>query len=150
MSLKVGNNMQIAYNSATDASPTWVPITIVGDVTVDLGVSAAEVDLRVSSWVLNLAAKNTGGISFTMANDIGGTVFDALLAIALARTHTQFAVGNAPIATSNTEFFKAFAFFSAFPWAQPTQEMSSHDCTLELAYEEEAASLVEPSWETTP
>lgn len=150
MALKVGNDLKLYYNSGTDASPTWVEIKIVGDVTVDLNVSDAEVDLRVSSWVLNLPAKLTGGINFTMANDIGGTVFDALRGFAFARTQAQFASANENIATSGTEYFKAFAYFSAFPWGQETQSMSSHDCTMSLGYTEESGSLVEPSWATIP
>ena len=78
MALKVGNDLKLYYNTGTDASPTWVEVKIVGDVTVDLNVSDAEVDLRVSSWVLNLPAKLSGGINFTLANDIGGTEYDQL------------------------------------------------------------------------
>jgi hypothetical protein len=150
MALKVGNNMKLYYNTGTNASPTWVEIKMVGDVTVNLGVNEAEVDLRVTSWVLNLPAKNTGGFEFTLANDIGGTVYDALRVLALARTIKQFASANADIAVSATQYFKAFAFFNNFPWSQPTQEIASHDAGLALAYQEESGSLVEPAWATTP
>lgn len=149
MGLKVGNVMKMYYNTGTDDSPTWTEIKKVGDVTVDLGVNDAEVDLRISDWILNLPAKNTGSFSLSLANDIGGTVFDALRGFAFARTIKQFASADADIATSGTEYFKAFGYFSAFPWAQPTQEMSSHDTTISLAYEEDASNeLVEPSWNT--
>jgi hypothetical protein len=148
MGLKVGNDLKLYYNAGTDASPTWTEMTMVGDVTVNLGVNPAEVDLRISTWLMNLPSKLTASFDVSMANDIGGTVYDALRAIAFARTATQFASANANIATSGTEYFKAFCFFASFPWGQPTQEMSSHDVTLELAYHEESGSLVEPAWDT--
>jgi len=146
MSLKVGNDMKFYYNSATDASPTWVLINEIGDLTVDFNINDAEVDLRVSNYLLGLPSKITGGFTLTIANNPGATVFDVLRAAALARTVQQYASADALIATNGTEYFKAFCHFTAFPWAQPTQEMSSHDATLSLSYHEEAGSIVEPAW----
>lgn len=150
MGLLVGNDMKFYYNSGTDASPTWVEINMMGDLTVDINIGEAEVDLRVSNWVLGLPSKLTGSFSLSLANDIGGTVYDALRGFALARTQKQFASANAAIATSGTEYFKAFGYFSALPWSQPTQEMSMHDASIALGYTEESGSLVEPAWATTP
>ena len=148
--LKVGNDMKLYYNTGTDAIPAWTEIKLVGDVSVDLNVNDAEVDLRVSNWILNLPAKLTGSINVALANDPGGTVFDTLRGYFFNRTIKQFASANGDIATTGTEYFKAFCYFSAFPWAQNTQEMSSHDAKLSLAYEEESGALVEPAWATVP
>ena len=148
MGLKVGNDLKLYYNTGTDASPVWALIDKVGDVTVNINCNEAEVDLRVSNWILNLPAKLNGSFDVTFANDIGGTVFDAMLAGALARTQFQFASANDAIATIGTEYFKAFGFFSAFPWGQNTQEMSAHSATISLGYTEESSTLVEPAWAT--
>lgn len=148
MGLKVGNDLKLYYNTGTDASPTWVEIDKVGDVTVNINIAEAEVDLRISNWVLNLPAKLSGSIDVALASDIGGTVWDALRALALGRTQAQFASANADIASVGTELFKAFCFFSSFPWGQPTQELSSGDASLALGYTEEATALVEPGWTT--
>lgn len=149
MGLKVGNDMKFYYNTGTDATPTWVEINMIGDLTVDINIGEAEVDLRVSNWLMNLPSKLSGAFNVTFANDVGGTVFDALRAFALGRTQAQYASANAAIATSGTNYFKAFCFFSAFPWAQQTQQMSSHDARLSLGYTEESGSLVEPAWAET-
>ena len=149
MALVLGNTCTANYNSGTAASPTWVPIPMVGDVTVNLECGEAEIDLRISNWILNLPAKLSGTVDLALANDIGGTVFDVLRTQFFARTQKQFAFGDAAIATSGTEFFKAFAFFSSFPWNQATQEVSNHDASLSLGYTEESAALVEPAWATT-
>ena len=150
MALKVGNDMKFYYNTGTNASPTWVLISMIGDLTVDISIGEAEIDLRITNWMLSRPSKLSGSFSVAFANDIGGTVYDALRAFALARTQAQFASANAAIATSGTEYFKAFGYFSAFPWAQPTQEVSSHDATIAFGYSEEASALVEPAWATTP
>ena len=150
MALKVGNDMKFYYNSGTDASPTWVEISIVGDVTVPFSMNNAEIDLRVSNWLLGLASKLQGGYEFFLANDIGGTVYDALRGFAFGRTSKQFASMDGDIAVSGAEGFKAFGHFTDFPWAQNTQDISSHDAVLSLSYTEESGSLVEPSWTTIP
>lgn len=149
MSLKVGNDLKLYYNTGTDASPTWSEIQMVGDVSVDLNCNDAEVDLRVSNWLLNLPAKLSGALNVRLANDIGGTVYDALRGFFFARTTAQYASANADIGTTGTEYFKTFAYWSSFPWQQNTQEMSAHDGKLSFAYEEESGSLVEPAWATT-
>ena len=150
MSLKVGNDMKLYYNTGTDASPTWLEIEMVGDVSADLSCNDAEIDLRVTNWLLNLPAKLSGSLNAKLANDIGGTDFDTLRGYFFNRTIKQYATANADIAVSGTEYFKSFCFFSSFPWAQNTQEVSSHDAKLSLAYETESGSLVEPAWATTP
>ena len=146
MPLKVGNDLKLYYNSGTHASPVWVEVNMVGDVTVNISCNEAEVDLRVSNWLLNLPAKLSGSIDLTLANHPGGTAFDYLRTMALARTTKQFASATGAMNTNDVEYFKAFAFFSAFPWGQATQDMSSHDASLSLAYHEESNVLVEPSW----
>ena len=144
--LAVGNDMKLYHNTGTNAAPVWVEVNIVGDVSVDINIGNAEVDLRVSNWLLGLPSKLTGGFNIALANHIGNSVFATLRGYALARTIKQYASANAAIATSGTQYFKAFAHFTAFPWNQPTQEMSNGDATLAFSYAEEASTLVEPAW----
>lgn len=144
--ISVGNDHKLYYNSGTNASPVWVLIDIVGDVSVDLNISSAEVDLRLSSFVTGLPAKLSGGMNIDMASDIGGTVHDALRGFAMARTRKIFASANDAIATSGTQYFKAPMFFTAFPWGQETQNIGKRDCQLALAYFIESAALIDPSW----
>lgn len=152
MPLKIGNDMKAYHNTGTNGSPTWVEMKQIGDVTVDLNVGEAEVDLRESNWILNLPAKLSAGINIALASNPGmTTVFDVLRTNFFARTIKQYAICNGVLATTGTEYFKAFCLISSFPWAQPTQEMASHDMTLALAWQEEpAGTLIEPSWVKTP
>ena len=150
MTLRVGNDNKFYYNTGTDASPVWVLIEIVGDVTLDQGVNEAEVDLRILDYVVNLPSKKTTGVTATIANHFGNAVFDALKTIFENKTKTQYAISDIAIATSGAEFFKLFAFASAWPWAQATQEMSQHEVTLSPAYFEESSIVIPPQWAITP
>jgi len=147
MALKVGNDHKFYYNSGTNDSPTWVEICIIGDMTVDLNVSDAEVDLRCSPWVLNLPAKHTGNFNFFLASSQGYQIWQTLRSYYFARTITQYASASGAIAVAGTEYFKAYGHFSAFPWAQPTQEIGSHDATLSLSWKEDSnGAVINPSW----
>jgi hypothetical protein len=151
MGLIIGHDCKLYYNTGTNASPTWNEIKIVGDVTLaDLGAGDAEVNLRISDWVLNLPAKLRAAIEFNLANDIGGTDYDNLRGYCFARTIKQYAVVNGDINTSGKQYFKAFCHFNGFPWSQPIEEVTQHDSRLSLSYQEESGSLVEPAWATVP
>jgi len=146
MTLQVGNDLKLYYNTGTNASPTWVELTKIGDVTVNINCNEAEVDLRASDWILALPAKLNGSIDVMLAYDGADSKFDDMRAMALGRTQKQFASADGSITDNDTEYFAAFCFFSSFPWGQPTQEMSSGDASLALGYTEEASALVEPAW----
>lgn len=146
MTLSVGNDMKLYHNTGTNASPVWVLIDIVGDVSVDINIGNAEVDLRVSSWLLGLPTKLSGGMNMALANHVGNSVFATLRGYALARTIKQYASVNTLIATSGAQYFKSFCHFTAFPWNQPTQEVSNGDAQMAFSYAEESSALVEPAW----
>jgi hypothetical protein len=150
MALKTGSACKAYYNSGTDASPTWVEITLVGDVNLsDLGTNLAEVNLRASSYVLNLAAKLHGSVEMLVAYNPANTAMDALLTAFFAKTVYQFAFMDGNIATAGSEGFKAFCIIESFPIQQPLEGMVAIDTMrLALAYEEESNTLVEPSWYT--
>lgn len=149
MGLYVGQDGKLYYNSATNASPTWVLIDIVGDVGLpDQGTNVASVDLRLTSWVLGLHGKLKGAIEFMLAHSSSNTLYTTLRGVFTGRTTKQFAVANGAIATAGTEYFKAFCGIESFPLTQPTQEMAALNVRLFLAYVEESSTLVEPSYAT--
>lgn len=149
MGLKVGGDWILYYNSATNASPTWVQVKKVGDVVLNLQVSAAEVNLRESLWNLNLPARKIiDSLDVMLATDIAGTVWEALRGFFFARTPKQYAVTNDAIATNGTQGFKFFGFLENFPINQPLSELTRGDCTIKPSYTEESSVLVEPAWFT--
>lgn len=154
MPLQTGAQDKFYYNTGTDVTPTWIEIGQIGDLSVNgMGQNMAEVKMREAGWVLNLPGlKKTDNITFALMFNVGNTVFDALLALFFAdpQVATQYAVANGAIATSGTEYFKAFCFIANFPLNQPLEEVDTADVELALAYAEELGSPVYPSWETTP
>lgn len=149
MGLKVGGDFNLYYNSATNASPTWVLINKVGDVNLNLAATMAEIKLRISKWDLGLPSRlRIESLDAQLATDIAGTVWDALRGFFLARTQKQFAVTNDNIATAGTQGFKFFGFFTAFPLSQPISEVAMGDCTIGPGFTEESSTLVEPTWFT--
>ena len=147
MSAKTGHNLYLYYNSATNASPTWVQIAQVEDVNVDqLAWDTAELTRRASRFVLEIATVMRIGCMFKLWHGLGATVFDAIRTAFFARTATIFAIANGPIATAGTEYLKLPALVKEFPWNQPLREVSSHDVRIVPTYFEESSAEVEPSW----
>lgn len=147
--MKVGGDWKLYYNSATNASPTWVEIKKVGDVNLDIEITAAPVLIRETVFDLNLPARiKVNSLDMDLAVDISGTVWEALRGFAFNRTNKQFAVCNASIATNGTQGFKFFAFFNKFPFNQPLSELVRGSATVVPAYQVESSALVEPAWFT--
>lgn len=152
MPLQTGAQDKFYYNSATDATPTWVEIGQIEDLSIDgLGQEMAELKMREAGWILNLPGlKKVDSIGFNLKSNVGNTVWDALRGFLFAdpQVAKQYAVANGDIATSGTEYFKAFCFIGEFPLSQPISEVDSGDVELQLAYHEESGTAVYPSWET--
>lgn len=148
MSLAVGTDNKLYYNSATNASPTWVLICLVGDVNLTLGGSNAELKSRCSPWDMGLPSRLNAELSFNLFSHIGATVWEALRGFFFARSSKQMAVANAAIATTGTQYFKAFMHFTAFPIGQNLEDVNAGEATMTPTYYEESNALVEPSWVT--
>lgn len=148
MSLAVGTDNKLYYNSATNASPTWVLICIVGDVNLNLGGSNAEIKTRCSVWDMGLPARLTAELTYNLLGHIGNSVWEALRGYYFGRTSKQIAVANAAIATVGTQYFKAFMHFTAFPIGQNLEDANGGEATMVPSYVEESSALVEPSWNT--
>lgn len=153
MTATVGHSMKLYYNSATVASPTWVEIDEVGDVSIaDLAVGLAELKRRANDFTKNLATLfQSFAVEFRLHHGLNSTVFDVLRAAFFNKTVTEFAVMNADIATSGNEGMRIPCLIEQFPWDQPLEEVSGHDVRLAIAYmEEPAGTEIDPSWYTVP
>lgn len=88
---------------ATAAALTWVEITNVRDVTLDVTASEADVSNRSSGWKLTRAALKDGTIEFQQTVKLTDADFEALKAAWLARTEVAMAVMSGDIATIGNE-----------------------------------------------
>lgn len=147
MGAKVGNQCKLYFNSATNASPTWVLIDEVGDVSIpDLGLDLAEIATRASNWRANLPGLFNSSLEFEYLYRANTTVFDALRAKFFARTPTQFAVMDGAIATIGSEGLKGYFLIDKFPIDQALVAAVKTQVHCAPAYFEESAVRIEPTW----
>lgn len=144
-----GDACVLAYNSATDASPTWVEITKCKDLSFPIDIGEAEANARdnefKSSEPTLIGIEITFGYQYEPGTD---SVFDALITAALARTAKQFAIADGTIATSGTRYLKAFCKIFKIDNDQPLDGVETKGFTLKPCRHYESAVLKKPSWNT--
>lgn len=144
---RTGADCKLYYNSATNASPTWVEVKECGDLSMpDFGINLAEVNIRDSAWEMSLIGRLKAAVEFGLLYNPSNAVWQAIKAAFLARTPMMFAVMDQAIATIGAEGLKAFFNIESFPITQNLDETSMVDVRLSPAYKIETAALVPPTW----
>lgn len=134
------------YNSATNASPTWVNITDAIDVSYSYGATQVPIKSRASINLGHLNGLINHGATMSVLHTIGtNTVRAALLAIVATRTPKQFAFMDQPIATTGALGAKGYYNLEQMDANQPLEEGMAWACTLKPAHFTESAAKVEPS-----
>ena len=148
--LRVGYEMKVSYNSATNASPTWVAINEIGDVSLpDLGLNLAEVNLRVSSWMMNLGGRMNVAMEFPLAFNVTESVHDALRIAFFARTIQQYAINEGLPTAGSHQGFKFYGIIESFPLTANLDDLTMWDTVrIAPAYFVESSAVVDPAWFT--
>lgn len=142
----IGLDCKAYYNSATNASPTWVEITDAIDVSFEYGATQVEIKSRASINLGHLSGLIKHGATFTLLHTVGAnTVRAALLAIVSGRTAKQFAFMDQAINASNAIGAKSYYNLESMNGSQPLEEGMTWDIALKPAYFIESAAKVEPS-----
>jgi len=142
----IGLDCKAYYNSATNASPTWVEITDAIDVSFEYGATQVEIKSRASINLGHLSGLIKHGATFTLLHTVGAnTVRAALLAIVSGRTAKQFAFMDQAINTSNAIGAKSYYNLESMNGSQPLEEGMTWDIALKPAHFIESAAKVEPS-----
>lgn len=146
----VGNQMKLYLNTGDEITPVWVELDEVGDVAVpDWSDNLAEFKSRASGFVHNMLGTTQLTLTFTYFSAANKTVFDLLRNMKLNKTPAEFAIGYQDISEVDSEYLRIPGFLAEFPWDQAQDEVSSHDCSVALAYMEDAnGDRILPSWET--
>ena len=143
----IGYDCKLFYNSATNASPTWVEITNAVDVSMNIDKNYGNVSSRASGWKKNKAALKDLSISFGYRYKQGVTdaVFDVLRAAAIANTQLQLWVADGASATTGTEGISAY-YDLTMGQEQPLEDgvMIPFEGKHVVFYE--SGSMVEPTW----
>ena len=144
---KTGHDLTLSYNSGTHASPTWVEIADVEDVSIDeLAWAMAEVKRRSSRMKKSIATILSAALTFKLLHELNATIFDALVGIFFARTPTEFYIASGPVATAGTKGLRMYCQIEQFPWNQPLEDISSHDVRAVPTFFEESGSEVDLDW----
>jgi len=104
---QVGLDMKLYYNSNTFASPTWVLLNNVRDLTGPDSFSEADVGQRGSAMKATEPALRDISIEWEMVyDDTDATGFVAMQTRYYARTLTELALADGLIATSGTHYLR--------------------------------------------
>jgi len=145
MATILGMNAKLYYNTATYGTPTWTLITNVRDLTLNLDSESADVTTRANSgWKTEVVTLRSASITFQAIYDKSDTASQALFDAYLAGTIKDFAVADAAIATSGTEYFRAECYVKAATITQPLTDAIKHDFTLTPT----STSNGNPGWTT--
>jgi hypothetical protein len=92
------------YNSATYGSPTWVLVTLARDVNINTTAEEGDSSSRVSELGTTEPTLTRIAIDFELINDPANADIILLDTRFLAKTLTEFAFADGPIATTGTTY----------------------------------------------
>ena len=148
-----GHKMKLYRNTGTVAVPVWSEVDEVGDVSLgDFSMGVAELKRRANNFTKNLATLvQNMAIDFRLHYGLDATNYDAIRAAFLAGTIEEWAIMSGDIAVSGNEGMRIPMLVEQFPWDQPLEDVSGHDCRLVIGYmEEPAGTEIDPSWYVVP
>jgi len=127
----IGKDGKAYYSTSTVyATPAWVLMNKVIDVSVTLGKNMADLNSREQSWSLKGAALKTAQVSFGYLHVVGAdTVFDALLDSYIADTPVPLALLDGLVATSGTQGLRGYFVVSGMDQDQSLEEGFSYSFT---------------------
>lgn len=142
MSKQVGLDMYLYYNSATYGSPSWQLISDVQDLEIPDEFEEADVGRRADTFVAVEPSRRKCELSFSMVADLTDTAFAALKTRYIARTLTEFAWADGPIATTGTIYMKCEMKIFKFARKEPLSGAVTVDVVAKRCYSSNAPSVV--------
>lgn len=138
------------YNSGTYASPTWVPMPMVRNLSEPEGYTKIDISTRASPNKKYFAGQADCSVAFDYLYRKGTTdsVFTFLQTSKDARTAVQFAVADGPIATVGTEYSLDYYQVTKFDKKQDLDGVMMFDIELSPTVYFNAGALVDRSYVT--
>lgn len=143
----IGLNAKLYRNSNTYASPTWVEICIIGDVTLNLEKSEIPISMRCSTWELIKTALKKGSVDFKLFWIPGNASFQAVRDSFLNNSNIEFAVMDGDLTTASvtlTQGLRATMTVTKFTKGEPLDGAQTADITIKPTYSSSAV----PAWYT--
>ncbi len=145
-SFVLGYNAKLYRNTGTHGSPTWVEMTNVKDLTLNMDLDEADVTTRGNAgWKANVATLLDGSIEFEMVYDPTDASFTAVQTAFFTRAAIEFAAMDGPIATTGSQGLKATCMVKQFSVEEKLAEALTVKVTIKPTY-----SVNPPAWYTAP
>jgi len=137
MSMRLGMEGKLYRNTGTYASPTWVELPNVKDLTLSLERGEADVTTRANNgWRATVGTLRDGSIEFEMVWDTADASFAAIRDAFFAGTPIELAVMDGDIAASGSEGLRASFSVTNFSRNEPLEEAMTVSVSLKPTYAE--------------
>lgn len=147
---RTGKQMKMYRNTGTNASPTWVEVCEVGDVSIaDLSMGVAELKRRCKLYTKNIASLiQTIAVEFRLHAGLGATNYSALVAAFFAGTVQEWAIMDDTITNTGAQGLRIPLLIEQFPFDQPLEDVAGHDVRLVTGFLLESSTEIDPTWYT--
>ena len=144
MSTKLGLDAKLYRNSGTYAAPSWVEMTNVKDLTLNLESGEADVTTRGNNgWRATVATLKDGSIEFEMVWDTEDAGFTAIKDAWFNNTSIEFAIMDGDIEVAGSQGLRATFSVTKFSRSEPLEEALAVSVTAKPTYAAHA-----PEWMT--
>lgn len=144
--MKLGMEAKLYRNTGSYAAPTWVEMTNVKDLTLNLEASEADVTTRGNAgWRATIAALKDGSIEFEMVWDPTDAGFTAIQDAYFNNTTVEFGVMDGDIVSSGTQGLRATMSITKLTRSEPLEQAITVSVTAKPTYSANA-----PEWMTVP
>ncbi|MGC4004698.1 MAG: hypothetical protein QM811_16890 [Pirellulales bacterium] len=143
--LPLGMECQLVRNTSIYATPSWSPISIVRDLTLDMESGEANADARANQeWGAVLATRKNASVTFDILNKKGDTHLAAIKNAYLNKTLLDMAVLDGPHDVEGSEGLRADWAILKFSRNEQQGEVVSYSVTMKPGY-----SVNLPDWLVT-
>jgi hypothetical protein len=142
--IKLGAAARLYRNTGTYATPVWVALNNVKDLTLNLEKGEADVTTRANSkWRATLPTLREGSVEFEMVWDTEDAGFTAIQEAYFTDASIEVAVMDGDITATGSQGLRATMGVTKFSRSEPLEEAQTCSVTLKPAYAAHA-----PEWMT--
>jgi hypothetical protein len=142
----LGLNGYAYYNTGSNATPAWVLIDNIMDVSLSFTKETTDITVRGGGgYTLKVGTLKDFSVSFGMVYDTDETSFLYVKDAFIDNTIVQYAFCDGPIATVGTEGFKAYCDITNFSRNESLRDAFKVDTELSAAYFVEGGSIIPPT-----
>ena len=142
MGVRLGMEARLYRNSASYATPTWVEVTNVKDVTLNMEKGEADVTTRGNNgWRATVGTLKDASVEFQMVWDTADAGFTEIQQAFFGNTPIEFAIMSGDITDPESEGLRATCDIFSFTRNEALEEAIMVDVSIKPTYADNA-----PEW----